>query len=98
MFFDEISSKKLKSIMNNSINLIDVRDNYSYSLGTIDNSINIPANLLLSNPSSYLDKNKKYYIFCNSGNTSFKVCNYLSRLNYDVVNIVDGYQGYRDSI
>lgn len=99
MFFNEINSKELKTLMKkNSINLIDIRDYYSYSLGTINNSINIPANLLFANPHSYLDKNKEYYIFCNSGNTSFKLCNYLSNLGYKVVNIIDGYMGYQDSI
>ena len=97
--YQEIDSYELIDVMSKeNINLIDIRDSYIYSSGTIKNAKNIPLNYLLTNPRDYLNANDKYYIFCNSGNSSFKLCQYLSKLGYNVVNIIDGYQGYKDSI
>ena len=36
------------------INIIDIRDNYLYKLGSIPTSKNIPMNFLLINPDDYL--------------------------------------------
>lgn len=97
--YQEIDSYELKNIMNSkNINLIDIRDSYIYSFGTIGDAKNIPFNYLMTNPNDYLDSNKEYYIFCNSGNSSYKLCQYLSKLGYNVFNIIDGYQGYEDSL
>ena len=38
------------------INIIDIRDNYLYKLGSIPTSKNIPANFLITNPDNYLNK------------------------------------------
>ena len=48
--------------LNNPI-IVDIRDNYSYCLGHIPNSINIPYYNLLSNFSHYLNKNNIYYLY-----------------------------------
>lgn len=97
--YKEIDSYQLKKILNQeNVNLIDIRDNYLYSFGTIGNAKNIPVNFLITNPSNYLDKNEVYYIFCNYGSTSTRLCEILSKSGYSVVNIIDGYQGYKDSI
>lgn len=96
--YQEIDSYELKDIMKNkSINLVDIRDSYIYSFGTIKNAKNIPYNYLITNPGDYLDSDEEYYIFCNSGNSSYKLCKYLSKLGYSVYNIIDGYEGYKDS-
>lgn len=97
--YREIDSYELiELIKKENIHLIDIRDSYIYSSGTIGNAKNIPLNYLLTNPDDYLEKNKTYYFFCNYGSNSKRLCNFLSRRGYDVVNIVDGYQGYKDSI
>ncbi len=97
--YQGIYSYELVDIMDNdNINLVDIRDPYVFSLGTIKNAKNIPFNNLILNPTNYLDKKKKYYLFCNSGSNSYNLCNYLTRLGYNVINIIDGYQGYRDSV
>ena len=95
----QIDSYSLRRLLETkNINLIDIRPSYIYSSGTIGNSKNIPANYLMTNPTDYLDKTNEYYIFCNYGNTSTRVCSYLERLGYTVINVIDGYQGYKDSI
>lgn len=97
--YQEIDSYDLIDVMKKTnINLIDIRDSYIYSSGTIKTAKNIPFNFLLTNPNDYLNKNETYYIFCNSGNNSSRLCRTLANQGYRVVNIVDGYQGYKDSI
>ena len=54
----------IKSIINDldSLNIIDIRDNYLYNIGSIPHSKNIPMNFLIMNPDNYLNKNDTYYI------------------------------------
>ncbi len=92
---NKINTNELKELLNTeTLDLIDIRNNYSYLSGTIENAKNISSNSLIANPSKYLEKNKKYYIFCNNGSSSEFVCNYLYKLGYNVINIVGGYNSY----
>ena len=84
----EIFYKDLKP----NYNVIDIRDRYEYDKGHYFNSINIPYVLLLNNPSRYLLKEKKYYIYCTSGIRSKKTCELLSLIGYDVINVKDGFK------
>ena len=77
-----------------SINLIDIRDKYLYNQGSIPNAINIPSSFLITNPSEYLNKEEEYFLFCSHGHTSKRVCMYLSKLGFRVVNIIGGYNSY----
>lgn len=77
-----------------SINIIDIRIKDEYDAGHIKTSINIPNNQLMCNYGRYLDKSKKYYIYCQCGKTSTKTCMYLSKLGYNVINIIGGYNEY----
>lgn len=76
---------------NNPI-IIDIRNNQSYNNNHIDGAINIPYQELITNPSKYLEKNKRYFIYCQKGLTSVKVCNRLYNQGYSVVNIIGGYE------
>ncbi len=89
-----ITVSELKSLIP-GIKIIDVRDNYKYSLGNIPTSKNIPANFLLTNPNNYLNKEDIYYIYCDFGNTSNRVCERLKQLGYKVVNVLGGYNEYK---
>jgi rhodanese-related sulfurtransferase len=77
------------------LNIIDIRDSYLYNIGKIPNSKNIPMNFLLMNPDNYLRKSEKYYIYCNYGMNSKKVCKELSNKGFDVTNINGGYNSYK---
>lgn len=93
--YKEIDTYELIDLLNSkSVNLIDIRDNYIYSKGTIKNAKNIPTNSLITNPEIYLNKNEYYYIFCNYGTTSRSLCDYLSRQGFKVINIIGGYHSY----
>lgn len=75
-------------------NIIDIRPVQSYNNNHIPNAKNIPYNKLLLNPSVYLDKNKKYYIYCRYGNTSKSLCLILHNQGYDVCNVLGGYEAF----
>lgn len=51
----------------------------------------IPMMELLYNPDTYLDKDKCYHLFCNSGNRTYQSCSYLQSLGFDVINLQGGY-------
>lgn len=82
----------LMKILNPKI--IDIRDSYKYSLGTIPGAINIPYLLLITNPNNYLNTKERYYLLCDRGNTSLRCSLELFDKGYDVVNISLGYEGY----
>ena len=54
----------------NNPNIIDIRNENEFLMGTIPSSKNIPAIKLEISPEKYLNKNETYYIFCNNGKTS----------------------------
>lgn len=71
----------LKDYNSNMGIFIDI--NYNDSK-VVDNSIHIVYEDLLINHKELLDKNKKYYIYCNGGIKSKKVVNILDFYGYDV--------------
>lgn len=77
-------------------NIIDIRDKFKYDLGHIDGAINIPYEKIISNPGDFLDKDKKYYLYCSKGITSSNVCNILSKLGYNVFSISGGYDKFKE--
>ena len=76
------------------IDLIDIREPYEYSGGTIKTAKNIPMGNILENPEKYLTKDKEYYIMCQSGGRSARTCDSLTRQGYDVVNVSGGMGSY----
>ncbi len=94
MIIISISIDELKRILNNNINLIDTRNSYKYSLGTIRGAINIPTEELLYNYQKYLKKGKIYYVFCDTGSSSLRLSNILNSMGYNVYNIEGGYKRY----
>lgn len=74
--------------------LIDIRDKYEYVLGNIKGSINIPYNYLALMPENYLNFLTTYYIYCDSGSKSRKMCLLLNQLGYKTVDLIGGYEYY----
>lgn len=79
-------------------NIIDIRDKFQYYLGHIPNSTNIPYIYLIMAPDNYLNKNEKYYFYCEHGEKSRKICMHLQELGYQVVDLVGGYEEYEKNI
>lgn len=89
---DYIKMEDLKNLKD--INLIDIRSKDLYDLNHIPNAINIPTSQLLANTNKYLDKTNKYYIYCQKGFQSKKICQILSNLGYNVTNILGGFDSW----
>lgn len=75
-------------------NIIDIRSNEKYNNNHIPGSINIPFENLLMNPSKYLRKTDIYYIYCQRGVQSRRLCLMLKNLGYRVININGGYEAW----
>lgn len=83
---------ELKRLSN--INLIDIRSIEKYNDNHIRNAINIPKIMLVKYYFKYLDKNKIYYIYCETGEQSIKICSLLNSLGYHTINILGGYENW----
>jgi len=100
--FGFLSNKKYSSVKVNeidglgNINLIDIREQYEYKSGHVPYAKNIPMGNLLENTEKYLDKEKEYYIICQSGARSSRTSGSLAAKGYKVINVEGGtgrYQG-----
>ena len=80
--------------MDNPI-IVDIRDNYSYSMSHVKNAINIPYYNLLNNFSHYLSKNKQYYLYCSEGIQSLEISKRLNSFGYDTKSIEGGFVTFR---
>ena len=92
---NEISIKQLMNFKNPKI--IDIRDNYSYSQGHINNAVNIPYYSLLSNYSIYLNKTDTYYLYCDYGKQSMEISNRLNLFGYHTFYIKEGYLDFKNN-
>lgn len=72
---------------------VDIRDEFSYSQSHFENAINIPLNVFRENINK-IDKNKKIYLNCYSGLTSYIASRILSLEGYDCYNYKGGYNYY----
>lgn len=72
---------KLRDYRSNMGVFIDV--NYNNS-NVVNNIVHIPYDSLMNNYRELLDKNKKYFIYCNGGIKSKNAVNILEFYGYDV--------------
>lgn len=77
-----------------TIEIVDIREPYEYNTGSLKTAKNIPMGNLLSEPSKYLNKNKPYYIMCQSGGRSGMACRELQNQGFDVINVGGGMGSY----
>ena len=91
--FQSISVNELSKLSN--INIIDIRSVEKYNNGCILNAKNIPVQQLIIKPEKYLNKYERYYIYCQKGIQSRKVCQILTNNGYSVVNISGGYEAWK---
>ena len=76
------------------VELIDIREDYEYKGGSIKSAKNIPMGQLLNEPEKYINKNKEYYIMCQSGGRSARACNNLKSQGFNVINVAGGMGSY----
>ncbi len=89
-----ISSISISDLLNigDPIHIIDIRSVQSYNNNHMEGAINVPYEKLIAKPGQYLNPNIRYYIYCQKGLTSNKVCQILTRMGYKVTNIIGGYE------
>ena len=90
--FESISVTDLNKL--NYVNLIDIRSIEKYNNKHIMDAINIPMEQLLINPNKYLNPYERYYIYCQKGIQSRRLCQILKRNGYNVVNVSGGYEAW----
>ncbi len=89
---NSISVTELKKLGN--VNLIDIRSIEKYNDKHIMNAKNIPMEQLLLSFDKYLNKNEKYYIYCQKGIQSRRLCQILQNNGYNVANVTGGYEAW----
>ena len=92
----EISIYELLKLSNP--NIIDIRDKYSFSMGNVKGSKNIPYYSLLSNYSIYLNKKERYYLYCDYGHQSKEISNRLNLFGYNTFYVKEGYLDFQKMI
>lgn len=88
-----ITVSDLKKLIG-KINLIDLRSSLNFNNNHIEGAKNIEYNVLISDPSRFLNKTNKFYIYCQKGVKSYKACSYLEKLGYSVINVIGGYESW----
>lgn len=90
--YESISMVEAKKLKNAAI--IDVRTKAEFDTGSMPGAKNIEMNGIVLNTEMFLDKDKTYYILCQSGGRSSMVCDNLSKRGYEVINIAGGMNAY----
>lgn len=77
-----------------TIDLIDIREPYEFTGGHIKTAKNIPMGELVAHTDQYLNKDKKYYLMCQSGMRSSRTVSTLKKADYQVINVKGGMGAY----
>lgn len=72
---------------NNDGQIIDLEEKNVDNKQKIPGSINIPYETLMFHYKDYLDKNKKYYLYCSGGKKSKRAVLILQYYGYNVVQL-----------
>lgn len=92
--FETIDVNQIKEIKDAKV--IDVRTLKEYKDNHIKNSQNIEMSILLESPEKFLDKDRDYYIVCQSGMRSKITCSKLAKKGYHIVNLSGGMNRYEN--
>lgn len=76
------------------LDIVDVREQFETSRGHIKNAALLPLTGL-NKADDVLDKDKTYYVVCQSGGRSLRAAKKLSKKGYDVVNVLGGMGAYK---
>jgi len=71
--------------------VIDIRTPLEYASGHFKGAVNIPYDVLMMYPDSYLKQDKTYYLICAHGTLSHRASVILQSCGYNVANIKNGY-------
>ncbi|WP_424555211.1 rhodanese-like domain-containing protein [Streptococcus agalactiae] len=80
-----------------NIHLIDVREEHEYYAGHIPSAVNFPLSQL-TNKFDQLDKDKEYYLVCQSGGRSVRASQFLESKGYKTINVDGGTEAWRGKL
>ena len=86
--YEELSSKE-----KDTFDIIDIRDEDSFSYGHIPGAINISQLEILERAKKF-KKDKEYYIYCRSGKASPEIVEGLRAMGLKAFNLKEGYFGW----
>ena len=91
--FKDLGPQDFKALINDDAVLLDVRTPQEVAQGTIEGSIAIDImNPNFPNQINDLDPDKKYLVFCRSGQRSAQACMYMAQQGFeDLVNLRGGF-------
>jgi len=75
-------------------NIIDIRTRENFNNNHIPNAKNIESKELMLRPDKYLSKTEQYYIYCQHGITSQKLCQILKAQGYNTTSVIGGYEAW----
>ena len=90
---DIVQWSEINSLVKNGKFILDVREPFEISLGTIENSVNIPLGQIRKRINE-IPKDKTIYVYCQVGQRGYVACRMLSQLGYKTINIDGGYKTY----
>ena len=90
--FNLISLEEAKRMaMDQQCIVVDLRSQYEYLHGHIENALNLPdADMAIID--SFNKKNYLWILYCRRGGLSFKLANEMSLNGYHVFTVVGGYR------
>ena len=71
--------------------IIDIRTPFEFANGHFKGAVNIPYEVLMMYPESYLKKGETYYLLCAHGSLSHRASRVLQAYGYRVANVKHGY-------
>ena len=86
----DISVEEFEKLDKSQCVIIDIRDNYAFTYGHIDGSVNVPQNEF-DMECPYLDRDKKIIMCCRSGIISRQAAEELCETGYEAYNLAGGY-------
>lgn len=91
MSIKTIEPKEVERLLetDNTLNIIDVRENDEVAQGMIQTATHIPLGEI-SDRINGLDRDKEYVMVCRSGKRSEKACAILASHNINVINMSGG--------
>lgn len=88
LFDKTMEEVKQELVQDESIQLIDVREQYEYEEGHIPGAWLLPLSEIEQKADEILQRDKKYYVYCRSGQRSSTAVRKLNAIGYkDVYNI-----------
>ena len=89
---DSITLQELEQLKTPNCHIIDIRTPHEYASGHLKNAINIPYDILMMYPESYLKRDQTYYLICAHGSISHRASIILQSYGYKVASVKNSYR------